>query len=150
MKHLEEITGNDIGASRNSKNRPIRSLISTLLTGAIIIGGGYFFTKTYTIKSDFSEGYKIVKTRIFPAKYITYEHDEIKNIDKYYTYNYGVGGVVYTDLGCDGKIDKLFSEIGNYYERDEDPRTEEMFRKSDEELAIAKRDLGIDKLIESE
>ena len=142
MKHLEEITGNDIETSRNSKNHPIRSLISTLLTGAIIIGGGYFFTKTYTIKSDFSEGYKIVKTRILPAKFITYEHNEIKNTDKYYNYNYGVGGVDYTDLGCDSKVDSLFSELGNYYERDEDSRTEEMFRKADEELADMK--LAID------
>ena len=57
------------------------------------------------------------------------------------------------EIVCKNKNILSMSATGfavQFAENWEDPRTEEMFRKSDEELAIAKRDLGIDKLIESE
>ncbi len=146
----------DLGSETNQGNEPnnksvIDPLIKSLIKGAIIVGGVYLLTKTYTFNTHDIDGYKIEQMRIFPSKFVTYEHNEFKNLDDYHSFGLGIKKNSYIDEGCDGKVDKLYSELDNRYERGEDPRTEGMFLEADEELAKVKKELGIETIkVESE
>ncbi len=126
-ENLEQRTENDSSENDPNNKSVIDPLIKSLITGAIIVGGVYLLTKTYTFNTHDIDGYKIEQTRIFPSKFVTYEHNEFKNLDDYHSFGLGIKKNSYIDEGCDGKVDKLYSELGNCYERGEDRRTEDMF-----------------------
>lgn len=89
-------------------------------------------------KKELIDGYQLIQKE----PYRRFIHNDIKNYDVLWLRE---GNLIrYTDIDCDGIVDKIISTAtGDNYMRG-DRETDNIFTKADKELEIAKRALGVE------